>query len=104
MTDPTNLPPLPEPVAWREDDGEWIYYDETSHPGLLQHIKRHQKERHGVSIFPLYSAAQVEEIRRAAILAERERCAKVCEEKHANGNWKYDTRHECAAAIREGNK
>lgn len=29
-----------------------------------------------------------------------EEAAKVCEEKHANGNWKHDTRHECADAIR----
>jgi len=34
------------------------------------------------------------------ILSEREACAKVCEEKHVNGNWKYDTREECAEAIR----
>mgnify|MGYP000042927602 FL=1 len=32
--------------------------------------------------------------------AATERAAKVCEEKHANGNWKHDTRHEFAAAIR----
>ena len=35
-----------------------------------------------------------------AVSIEREECAKVCEERHANGNWKYDTREECAAAIR----
>jgi Lar family restriction alleviation protein len=29
-----------------------------------------------------------------------EACAQVCEERHANGNFKYDTRDECAAAIR----
>ena len=34
----------------------------------------------------------------AEVFAE---CAKVCKEKHANGNWKYDTREECAAAIIE---
>ena len=26
-----------------------------------------------------------------AVIAEREACAKLCLEKHANGNWKYDT-------------
>lgn len=36
-----------------------------------------------------------------AIAQEREACAKTCEEKHANGNWKYDTRGDCSAAIRE---
>lgn len=32
--------------------------------------------------------------------AERERCALECEARHANGNYKHDTREECAAAIR----
>ena len=36
--------------------------------------------------------------------AEREACAKVCLEKHANGNWKYDTRDECHDAIRARSK
>ena len=36
----------------------------------------------------------------AAALAVAEECAKTCNEKHANGNWKYDTRDECAEAIR----
>ena len=30
----------------------------------------------------------------------REQCQMTCLEKHANGNWKYDTREECAEAIR----
>ena len=34
------------------------------------------------------------------LAAEREACAKVCEERHANGNYQHDTRHECAEAIR----
>ncbi len=29
----------------------------------------------------------------------REQCQMTCLEKHANGNWKYDTREECAEAI-----
>lgn len=101
------LPPLPEPAVWREDDGEWLYYDETSHPGLLEHIKRHQKERHGVSIFPLYTADQLRERDamwadqlRAAVLQERERCARICESVN-----NYDnpmTANDCAEAIRKG--
>ena len=31
---------------------------------------------------------------------EREACAQTCEERHANGNYQHDTRHECAEAIR----
>ena len=34
------------------------------------------------------------------LAAEREACAKVCEARHANGNYQHDTRHECAEAIR----
>ena len=44
-----------------------------------------------------------EELQRFAILvaaAEREACAQTCEERHANGNYQHDTRHECAEAIR----
>lgn len=41
----------------------------------------------------------IDEMERFAALVLEE-AAKVCEEKHANGNWKHDTRHECAAAIR----
>lgn len=37
---------------------------------------------------------------RERLAKERERCASVCETRHANGNWKHDTRHECAEAIR----
>ena len=48
-------------------------------------------------------AQMVEFLKRFAELvatAEREACAKVCEARHANGNYQHDTRHECAAAIR----
>lgn len=37
---------------------------------------------------------------RARLKAERKRCAATCEQKHINGNWMHDTRHECAEAIR----
>ena len=39
---------------------------------------------------------------RACVMAERERCAALCESRHLNGNYKYDTRHDCADAIRAG--
>lgn len=48
-------------------------------------------------------AQMVEFLQRFAELvaaAEREACAKVCEARHANGNYQHDTRHECADAIR----
>lgn len=42
----------------------------------------------------------------AAFAAEKEReaCAQTCEERHANGNYQHDTRHECAEAIRNRGK
>lgn len=36
----------------------------------------------------------------AVAAAVAKRCADLCEEKHANGNWKRDTREDCADAIR----
>lgn len=98
MTDTTNLPPLPAP-AYSGPDGTGNFFN-------------------------LYTAAQVEEIRRAAILQERERCATICrliEERawdeyrqsaspHYEGKsdgagecWSAIMR-DCAAAIREGDK
>lgn len=43
-------------------------------------------------------------VEQRAAKAEREACAKLCLEKHANGNWKYDTRDECHDAIRARSK
>jgi len=37
----------------------------------------------------------------AAQRIEREECAKLCQSKHANGNYAYDHRDECAEAILE---
>lgn len=43
-------------VAWCEKDGdEWVCYDADSDTG--QHVRDYQKDRHGISIFPLRSAA-----------------------------------------------
>ena len=92
MTD-DNLPPLPRPahIKVHTDSQGFQYWDE-----------------------PFYSADQVEEIRRAAILAERERCAKVCEDiglkywalwkkrYNPDDQGKSNGADECAAAIREG--
>ena len=51
------------------------------------------------------AAVQAECLRATqASATEREACAKVCLEKHANGNWKYDTRDECHDAIRARSK
>jgi len=36
----------------------------------------------------------------AAVAAERERCAMLCLSRSANGNFRADTREECAALIR----
>ena len=91
-----DLPPLPEP-AFRL---KWV-------DGAYKVTKPN------IGNTDVYTAAQVEAVRRAAVLAERERCAKVCEEIET-ASWKewkatYNTYHdgrsdgagECAAAIRK---
>lgn len=47
--------PAAEAVAWREQDVGWCYYDRDNQPDLVEHIEKHQKDRHGISIFPLYA-------------------------------------------------
>jgi hypothetical protein len=43
-----------QPVAWRElDNGKWIYHDAGSDVGM--HIAEHQKDSHGVYVFPVYA-------------------------------------------------
>lgn len=96
------LPPLPGPVAFAAGL-------DANMNGYLDVMAWSE----GEFTTPLYTSAQVEEIRSAAVLAERERCAKVCEEIET-ASWKewkatYNTYHdgrsdgagECAAAIRK---
>ena len=45
--------------------------------------------------------AEIEQLTKDAEKDVLEQAAKRCEAKHVNGNWRYDTRYECAAAIRE---
>lgn len=50
---PAALADRGEPFAWCELDGdEWVYYQGDSSTG--QHILKYQKDRHNVSVFPLY--------------------------------------------------
>ena len=37
---------------------------------------------------------------RERLRQERAHCAHECEARHANGNYKHDTRHECADVLR----
>ena len=67
--------------------------EKTMHEiSIYPHSPRPQSWVGFVSVFARFASA-VE-------AKEREACAKVCEEKHANGNYKHDTREECAEAIR----
>jgi hypothetical protein len=70
---PTLKLPLPDTHCWDEDENidVWSY----SHEAMLKY------------------ANQVAKI-------EREQCAKICEEMHANGSRKYTHAEECAEAIR----
>lgn len=94
-----NLPPLPEPFDYcYEWDGPY---------GTRKFSSAARNGRGPDRSVALYTADQVEEARRAAILAERERCAKVCEAEaeFSGSNGKKDASAlNCAAAIREGVK
>lgn len=48
----------------------------------------------------IYTAEQMREYARAAVLAEREACAKEAEEHDATDTSGYDTAHSIAASIR----
>lgn len=57
----------------------------------------------GQKILPLIAATDVIQYGAAQRLAGREQaieeCARECMSKHANGNYKYDTREDCHLAI-----
>jgi hypothetical protein len=53
-----------------------------------------------VEVRKLFTADQMRAYASAAVAAERERCAALCQSKSANGNFRADTRDECAALIR----
>ena len=83
-----DLPPLPEP-AFRL---KWV-------DGAYKVTKPN------IGNTDVYTAAQVEAVRRAAVLAERERCAKVCEaeaESLGSGGKRDAAALCCAADIRNG--
>lgn len=82
-----------EPVAWMYDDG-------TSHKFIEPVLSVKRKDfPDGWRERPLYAAQVSVE---AAVLAEREACAKVCEQDDFQI---YETAERCAAAIRaRGNK
>ena len=93
MNDTTNLPPLPEPVdyfyEWATDSGFHRSFSSWPWNGV--------KPEKAVAI---YTAAQVEDIHRTAILAERESAADlVLRELGDTGQ-----AQSIAAAIREGDK
>ena len=79
MTD-DNLPPLPEPVDYGyREEGTWVQQLCFTHD-------------------------QMHAYARAAILAERERCALICEGIAMDDKTGYGIAEDCAAAIREGGK
>lgn len=69
---------------------------EQRNSDLREDVQRFKKHALNEKAVRLELERQLDEARNQAL----EEAAKVCEEKHANGNWKHDTRHECAAAIR----
>lgn len=95
MTD--ELPPLPEPA----------YLADDMHAFPAGTVAKWPQPNRDRMAHPIYTADQVEEIRRAAVLAERERCAKVCEaeaESLGSSGKRDASALCCAAAIRAETK
>jgi hypothetical protein len=78
MTHPTDLPPLPVGAVYTRAMGSV-----------------------GASMYT-YTADQMREYARAAVLAERERCALLCDALALEGpaRWKHGTPTDCADSIR----
>ena len=81
---------LPAPTArfnWNLGKFEWLV--------TFKHPEQHLK--------PLYAHDRLLQYGAAQRLAGREQtieeCARECMSKHANGNYKYDTREDCHLAI-----
>lgn len=85
------LPELPERTACRWTEfSEYVYRREPNSYVPAE----------GVS--DLFTADQMRAYALEAIAAERERCARICEElaERGPGNFKHGTPTDCAAAIR----
>jgi hypothetical protein len=90
MTDTVDLPP---PHGWIYDEGEYPHRFAFRLPAGVDLT---------CSSAPVYTAGQL----RAAILAERERCAKLCDAlpdwpEYADNHDVSDGASACAAAIRK---
>jgi hypothetical protein len=79
-------PPMPEPEGTFVVLGRSEAWDERT--GQFTADQLHARDAQWLAIV------------KEAVLAEREACAAECESRHANTNYRHDTRHECAAAIR----
>jgi hypothetical protein len=73
-----NLPPLPAPYLSAQATSSLLGPNVTE---------------------PLFTADQVRAHTADAVAAERERCANLCLSRSANGNYRADTREDCAALI-----
>lgn len=100
-TETVELPPLPEHAA------AWVIPGDDG--GSLKEWVDAKAFSEGEFTAPLFTASQMREYARQAVLAERERCAKVCEDIYDDpaGNNGYDAYYtrpylECAEAIRKG--
>ena len=85
-----------EPVVWMDTDSRVMYDHDTSEVDKYHGFK---------PTAPLHTADQLAAAVLRATLAERERCAKVCEaEEDDSSNWRTESAvaHRIAAAIRAG--
>jgi hypothetical protein len=99
MTDPAiDLPPLPKPDIYVTHDSEEVFCSDVPKDQVPPHDE-------------FFSAATLQECARAAVLAERERSARICEAVSSEYD-NFDVRTDwpdpqfvidkCAAAIRKG--
>ncbi len=68
------LPPLPKPVAWMSNESAYRLINGGNAKGA---VPVHQNRSH-TSTRPLFTQHQLEAYAAAALLAEREACAKLC--------------------------
>lgn len=97
-----------EPVAWMSPDESSVALTKLHESWVPLYTGTEEKYRYGTPLLdafttpPAWTQAHWTEYERSIAAAEREACAKVCDEIAANHN--NPTASECASAIRARNK
>lgn len=70
---------------------------EMPEPTIIKDMGWYENEVYDIGDLQQYAAAAAAQARVKAL----DEAKQACLQKHANGNWKHDTREECADAIEE---